>query len=91
MKVKQTNRFEKAYKKLHANQRAEVNKAIKAILANPLIGTLNKGDLKDVRIYKFKMLQQLTLLAYSYEEQILVLTFIAVGSHENFYRDISHS
>ncbi len=90
LEVKQTHSFEKSYKRLHANQRADANKAIDAVIANPLIGEQKKGNLRDVRVYKFKMQRQLTLLAYSYEDEILVLTFISLGSHENFYRDIKN-
>lgn len=88
MKIVQTNRFEKAYKKLHKNQLEDVNIAIRDIIDNPDIGVQKRGDLCDIRVYKFKMVKQLTLIAYSYEESTIVLTFIALGSHENFYRDI---
>jgi hypothetical protein len=37
------------------------------------------------------MNNQLTLLAYSYEEQIITLTLLALGGHENFYRDIKNT
>ncbi len=88
LEVRQTNSFEKAYKRLHANLRADANKAIQAVIDNPLIGEQKKGDLRDVRVHKFKIQRQLTLLAYTYEDEVLVLTFIALGSHENFYRDM---
>lgn len=88
MKIFQTNRFEKAYKKLHKNQLVDANNAIKKIIEDPEIGTLKKGDLADVRVYKFKMVGQLTLIAYSFEDKKIVLTLLAIGSHENFYRDL---
>lgn len=88
MKVIQTNRFEKAYKKLHKNQLADANKAIREIITDPEIGVQKKGDLSDVRVYKFKMVGQLTLIAYIYEDEKIILTFVAIGSHENFYRDL---
>jgi len=50
-----------------------------------------RGDLNFLQVYKFCMNNQLTLLAYSYEEQIITLTLLDVGSHENFYRDIKRS
>ncbi len=50
-----------------------------------------RGDLDFLQVYKFRMNNQLTLLAYSYEEQIITLTLLDVGSHENFYRDIKRS
>ncbi|MEA3381391.1 type II toxin-antitoxin system RelE/ParE family toxin, partial [Alteromonas australica] len=40
------------------------------------------------RVYKFKMVKQLTLLGYSYEDGTVILELIALGSHENFYRDV---
>ncbi len=88
MKILQTRRFEKAYQKLNKNQLAEVNAALSAIIENPAIGTQKKGDLADIRVYKFKTLKQLTLIAYAYEELSATLTFFALGSHQNFYRDL---
>ena len=88
MQIRQTNQFEKAYKKLHKNQLKDANHAIQEIIDNPLIGILKKGDLSDVRVYKFQMVNQLTLIAYTYEEMEIILTFLAIGAHENFYRDI---
>lgn len=88
LEIRQTHSFEKAYKRLHANQRADANKAIDQIISDPLIGSQKKGDLRAIRVYKFKMQHQLTLLAYSYEDEMLILTFIALGSYENFYRDL---
>ena len=57
-------------------------------MADPMIGDSKAGDLADVRVHKFKMANQLNLLAYSYEDEILTLTLLAIGSHENFYRDL---
>lgn len=88
MKIVQTKRFEKVYKKLHQNQLVCVNETIKKIIDDPFIGVQKKGDLSDVFVYKFKMLSQLMLLAYMYDDQEIVLTFLALDSHENFYRDI---
>ena len=88
MEIIQTNRFEKAYKKLHSNQLVEVNKAIKAVIENPYIGELKKGGLAWLRVYKFKVLGQLTLLGYNVEKiDEIILTLVNIGSHENFYRD----
>ena len=89
MQIRQTNQFEKAYKKLHKNQLKDANNAIREIIDNPLIGNLKKGDLSEVRVYKLKMVNQLTLIAYTYENAEIILTFLAIGSHENFYRDIN--
>jgi len=89
MTVVQSNRFKKAYKKLHSNQLADANKAIETVIGNPDIGEQKKGNLSHLRVYKFKMLDQLTLLGYSVsDEGEMILTFVDVGPHENFYRDL---
>jgi len=85
----QTNRFKKAYKKLYPNQLGAVNKAIETVIKNPDIGEQKKGSLSWLRVYKFKVLGQLTLLGYHIEKTgKIVLTLVNIGSHENFYRDI---
>ena len=60
-------------------------------MKNPQIGDRKAGDLIGVRVYKFKMANQLNLLAYVYEDEVLTLTLHAIGSHENFYRDLKQS
>ena len=90
MQINQTNRFKKAYKKLHSNQLADVNKAIKTVIKNPEIGEQKKGNLSWLRVYKFNVLGQLALLGYSIEKnEEIILTFVDLGSHENFYRDLN--
>ena len=88
--VLQTASFKKTVKKLHANQKADLDSAIKALMKDPLLGEAKKGDLGFLRVHKFKMVKQLTLLGYSYEDGTVVLELIALGSHENFYRDVKH-
>ncbi|MDF2178834.1 type II toxin-antitoxin system RelE/ParE family toxin [Aliiglaciecola sp. CAU 1673] len=86
--VLQTSNFKKAVKKLHQNQKKDLDKAVKALMEDPLLGEQKKGDLSFLRVYKFKMTKQLTLLGFSYEDGRVVLELLALGSHENFYRDI---
>ncbi|MBA2780278.1 type II toxin-antitoxin system RelE/ParE family toxin [Billgrantia kenyensis] len=88
MQVLQTPTFTKAVKKLHANQKRDLDKAVRTLIENPLIGGLKKGDLSFLRVYKFKMVKQLTLLGYHYDGDSIVLALMALGTHENFYRDI---
>ncbi len=86
--VLQTPLFKKIVKKLHKNQKQDLDDAIKVLMEEPTIGEQKKGDLSYLRVYKFKMVNQLTLLGYSYEEGTLTLELIALGPHENFYRDV---
>ena len=85
--VLQTPTFKKAVKKLHPNQKRDLDKAVKELIEDPLLGEQKKGDLAFLRVYKFKMNKQLTLLGYSYEDGTVILELLALGSHENFYRD----
>jgi mRNA-degrading endonuclease RelE of RelBE toxin-antitoxin system len=88
LQVLQTPTFKKSVKKLHKNQKQDLDDAIKELVKNPLLGERKKGDLAFLRVYKFNMTNQLTLLGYSYQEGSLVLELMAIGSHENFYRDL---
>ncbi|MDM7858882.1 type II toxin-antitoxin system RelE/ParE family toxin [Thiopseudomonas acetoxidans] len=89
--VLQTPSFKKAIKKLKPNQKKELDSAIKEIMAKHALGEQKKGDLSFLRVYKFKMNKQLTLLGYSFNDGTLTLELMALGSHENFYRDIKRS
>jgi len=91
MNIVQTTTFRRAVKKLHKNQKKELDNAIKTIVENPDIGEAKVGDLSGISVYKFKMVKQLTLLAYSYEDQTITLTLLALGTHENFYRNLKKS
>lgn len=86
--VAQTTHFQHSVKKMHPNQKRDLDGAIKILLKSPTCGEEKRGDLQGVRIYKFKMANQLTLLAYLFEPKTQRLTLLAVGPHENFYRDL---
>lgn len=86
--VLQTPTFKKAVKKLKPNQKKDLDLAVKELMANPNIGEQKKGDLAFLRVHKFKMNKQLTLLGYSFNDGDLVLELMTLGSHENFYRDL---
>jgi len=91
MQIVQTRQFKQAVKKLTLKQKSELDQAIKTIANDPVVGEQKKGDLDFLWVYKFRMNNQLTLLAYSFEESVLTLTLLALGSHENFYRDIKRT
>lgn len=84
--VKATPTFNKAVKKLHVRDKKEVDDAVRAILAEPTIGEAKRGDLLGVSVYKFKINKQEVLLSYSLRSNELLL--VALGAHENFYRDM---
>ena len=84
--VRRTNAFLRVYKKLHNNQKDEVDQAVANIVANPSIGEPKTGDLTGVYIHKFDCVNQLFLLAYEYDPATCVL--LLVGTHENSYRKL---
>jgi hypothetical protein len=84
--VKQMPAFKRAYKKLYANEKSSVNDAIRSIIQDPMIGEEKKGDLAGVFVCKFKIHHQEILLAYEWNPRERLL--LALGVHENFYRDL---
>lgn len=87
MRILVTPTFERAAKKLHRQQKADLDVAVRAVAGDIEIGEAKVGDLAGIRVYKFRMANQLCLLSYRVmdEDSIRLLT---VGSHENFYRDL---
>ena len=85
-KVYQSSLFGRKAQRLKRREKDLLDSEIKRILANPGIGEEKKGDLRGVRVHKFKSQKQLILLAYSVSKQELNL--ITFGSHENYYRDL---
>lgn len=86
--VLQTPTFRKAVKKLKANQKKDLDDAVRVLMAKPTLGEKKKGDLAFLRVHKFKMNKQLTLLGYSFNGDTLTLELMALGFHEKFYRNI---
>ncbi len=86
MKVSQTNSFKRAVKKFKKNEKKALDEAVKQIIDDPKIGEQKSGDLRHVWVYKYKLKVMLYLLAYSYDVE--EITLLAVGFHENFYRDL---
>ena len=86
VRVQQSAIFKRAYKRLHPNQKADVDDAVANIVRDPTIGEAKKGDLAGVFVHKFKCNGQLTLLAYEYDPASRFL--LLLGAHENFYRDL---
>ena len=81
-----TPTFERA-KKLHRLQKNDLDTAVKAVAADAEIGEEKVGGLAGVRVFKFRMTNQLCLLSYRVldADSIKLLT---VGSLENFCRDL---
>lgn len=76
------SRFKRYVKKLSRPSQQVVLDAVEEVATNPEIGSLKKGDLLGLRVFKFTMNRQLTLLAYKSEVDSIVL--YQVGPHENF-------
>jgi mRNA-degrading endonuclease RelE of RelBE toxin-antitoxin system len=84
----QTRRFARTYKKLQDNVALEVDLAVVEVAKNPDIGEKKKGDLAELKVFKFRCLGQLYLLGYTCDDSIRLIYLEAVGPHENFYRDL---
>ena len=89
IKIYQTRLFKNQKKKLKKNQIKDLDKAIKSLIENPKLGQQKTGDLSNVWVYKFSMVNQQYLLAYLWDDKSR--TLINLGVHENFYRDLKKS
>ena len=87
MRLLVTPSFIRATKKLHPPQKLELDAVLRAIGADPAIGEAKVGDLVGIRVHKFRLSNQLCLLAYRILDAES-LKLLALGSHENFYRDL---
>lgn len=85
IQVLQSGMFRRAYKRLHPNQKADVDDAVAEIVLDPTIGK-PKLEIWQAYLYIFKCNGQLTLLAYEYDAASRFLRLL--GSHENFYQDL---
>jgi mRNA-degrading endonuclease RelE of RelBE toxin-antitoxin system len=86
--VIQTRRFARQYKKLNDKIAKDVDGAVVIVSNTPSIGERKKGDLAALLVYKFKSNDQLYLLGYSLDDGLRLIYLEAIGSHENFYRNI---
>lgn len=80
--------FNRTKKKLPAALRAEVDRQVDLICSNPLAGEPKRSGLRGVFVHKFRLGGRLYLLAYQVDEPEQVVTLLALGGHENFYRDL---
>lgn len=81
-----TPTFARAAKKLRSEQKAELDSAVRAIADDPTIGDSKVGDLAGVRVFGFRLSNRLCLLAYTQVDDDTG-KLLALGSHENFYRE----
>jgi mRNA-degrading endonuclease RelE of RelBE toxin-antitoxin system len=81
-------KYNRIKKKLPPLLVKSINKAENEIAKNPSIGTQKHGDLKGLYVHKFKPFDQKLLLAYEVNNKKREVIFIAIGGHENFYRDL---
>ena len=86
IEIVQTPIFAKQKKKLKKNQIKDLDKAFQEIVKYPEIGERKIGGLADIWVYKFRMVKQAHLLAYHWDSKNRIL--IALGVHENFYRNL---
>ncbi len=86
MKVIQSPLFARKVKKLHKNEKKELDIQIRKIMNDPEIGEGKKGELKGIRVHKFRAKNTRYLLSYRIKQDVLEL--IMIGPHENYYRDL---
>lgn len=86
--IAMTPRFERSKRRLPPKGQLAVDEAVQKIAQDPLSGEPKSGALRMVRVVKFKVGPQQLLLAYTFHDKRNVVEVLAVGPHENFYRDL---
>lgn len=79
----QTPRFSRLYKKLGKRNLVALHDAMDLILKNPKVGQQKVGDLSELFVYKYKVGTEEWLLGYTINSRKKVLTWHAIGHHEN--------
>lgn len=90
MRILVTPTFQRTVKKLHRQQKAALDEAVRKIASQPEVGESKVGDLVGVQVYKFRMGSLPCLLAYRLLDEH-TLKLLMVGPHENFYRDLKRT
>jgi mRNA-degrading endonuclease RelE of RelBE toxin-antitoxin system len=90
MSILVTSTFERTVKKLHKQQNAGLDEAVRTVASQSDVGETKVGDLAGVKVYKFRMGALLCLLAYRVLDEN-TLKLLMVGPHENFYRDLKRT
>ena len=91
MQVQETPSFRRQVKRLRPNQKVDLDRAVRELANKPLSGAQKRCDLSWVRVWKCHLLGQLSLLASEYRPADDLIVLLAIGSHENFYRDLKAS
>lgn len=81
-------KFKRIKKKLPQPLQLEIDRQVDLICENPLLGDPKGGDLKGVRVHKFRYLREEYLLAYQVDHKAKIIILLAIGGHESFYRDL---
>lgn len=58
------------------------------VIKEPNSGRQKVGDLSELFVFKYKLGSEEWLLGYAFNVSKKVVTWHAVGHHENFYRDV---
>ncbi len=92
--VLSTTSFDRLVKKLHSKDKTVLDAVVMEVAKNPFIGEEKRGDLAGVFVYKFKLNNQETLLAYKLQpdkKNPTEFVLLSVGPHENFYAQLKRA
>jgi len=82
-------KFDKQFKRFYPKEQELIRTEIKKILNDPTIGEQKRGVLASIRVHKFKIHNQLYLLAYDFEAKTKTIILYAIATHENYYSALS--
>jgi len=85
LRVYETSKFQKLRKKLdRAAEKEALKQAILSVVASPLAGKKLKGELKDLRRFRYSVSGQERRLIYRVQKESIYL--VSFGPREGIYR-----
>jgi mRNA-degrading endonuclease RelE of RelBE toxin-antitoxin system len=88
VKIIQSRTFEKRVRRFRKQEKRTLDLHVRKIAKDPSIGHEKRGELRGVFVHKFKIHASQYLLSYRLADAD-TLELIMIGSHENYYRDLS--
>lgn len=82
------NAFAKDIKNFDKPLKLKLLNMIDEIVSNPLVGKMLTGNLSSIYSYHFSYDKTQYRVAYTVEEDKLLVYFISVASRENFYKQL---
>lgn len=88
MRIIQSRTFEKKVRRFRKQEKRILDQQVRKIVKDPSVGQEKRGELRGIFVHKFKIHATQYLLSYRMANAD-TLELIMIGTHENYYRDLT--